>query len=140
MLRDLTLEKPSRAVITFSLPLVLSTVLQQTYNIANSVIVGRMVGSAALASVGAAYPITLFYIAVATGARWPSVVISAGKEARDMKSARYLPDCFVLLGITCLRESAQPPDYETVERFSEHMTLPPPISPFIPSASLPMFM
>ena len=93
MLRDLTLEKPSRAVITFSLPLVLSTVLQQTYNIANSVIVGRMVGSAALASVGAAYPITLFYIAVATGASMgSSVVISQlfGAGLRDMK-ARYLP-------------------------------------------------
>ncbi|HHU06510.1 MAG TPA: MATE family efflux transporter [Clostridiales bacterium] len=104
MLRDLTLEKPSRAVITFSLPLVLSTVLQQTYNIANSVIVGRMVGSAALASVGAAYPITLFYIAVATGASMgSSVVISqlfGAKKLRDMKSAIFTSIVsLVLLGI-----------------------------------------
>ncbi len=93
MLRDLTLEKPSRAVLTFSLPLVLSTVLQQMYNIANSIIVGRMVGSGALASVGAAYPITLFYIAVATGASMgSSVVISqlfGAKKMRDMKSAIF---------------------------------------------------
>ncbi len=104
MLRDLTLEKPSRAVLTFSLPLVLSTVLQQTYNIANSVIVGRMVGSGALASVGAAYPITLFYIAVATGASMgSSVVISqlfGAKKVRDMKSAIFTSIIsLVLLGV-----------------------------------------
>lgn len=77
MTTDLTVGKVPKVLISFSLPLLLSTVLQQFYNVADSMIVGRFAGEAALASIGAAYPITLFYVAIATGASMGcSVVIS----------------------------------------------------------------
>lgn len=82
---DLTQGKVSRVILTFSLPLLLSTVLQQFYNIADSMIVGNFAGTASLAAVGAAYPITLFFVAVATGASMGgSVVISQLFGARRM--------------------------------------------------------
>ncbi len=75
MLNYLTEGRPSRVIRRFSLPLLLSAALQQMYNIANSVIVGRYAGSEGLAAIGAAYPITLFFIAVATGSTMGSSVV-----------------------------------------------------------------
>ena len=67
--------------------------VQQLYNVVDSVIVGRYTGSEGLAAIGAAYPITLFFIAVATGAAMGcSVIISqlfGAKRLRDMKSAVF---------------------------------------------------
>ncbi len=93
MLNDLTIGKPAPVIWRFSLPLLLSTALQQLYNIAGSIIVGQFTGKDGLASIGAAYPITLFYIAVATGSSMgASVVISqlfGAKRLKDMKSAVF---------------------------------------------------
>lgn len=90
---DLTEGKPLKVIARFSLPLLLSTALQQIYNIADSVIVGRFTGAEGLAAVGAAYPITLFFIAFATGASMGcSVIISqlfGAKRMGDLKSAVF---------------------------------------------------
>ena len=92
-MKDLTQGKPSKIIFTFSLPLLLSTALQQIYNITDSVIVGQLSGHDGLAAIGAAYPITLFFIAIATGSSMGcSVIISqlfGAKQTRDMKSAIY---------------------------------------------------
>ena len=93
MITDLTEGKPVRVIWRFSLPLLLSTALQQLYNVADSVIVGRYTGAAGLAAIGAAYPITLFYIAFATGAAMGcSVIISqlfGAKRMGALKSAVF---------------------------------------------------
>lgn len=93
MITDLTQGKPLGVIWRFSLPLLLSTALQQLYNIADSVIVGQYTGSMGLAAVGAAYPITLFFVAFATGAGMGcSVVISqlfGAKRIGELKSAVF---------------------------------------------------
>lgn len=93
MITDLTTGRPIKVIWRFSLPLLLSTALQQVYNIADSIIVGQFTGAAGLAAIGAAYPITLFYIAFATGAAMGcSVIISQLFGARrigDLKSAVF---------------------------------------------------
>ncbi len=93
MITDLTTGKPLKVIWNFSLPLLLSTALQQLYNIADSVIVGQFTGSSGLAAIGAAYPITLFFIAFATGAAMGcSVIISqlfGAKRMGDLKSAVF---------------------------------------------------
>ncbi|MCD7927800.1 MAG: polysaccharide biosynthesis C-terminal domain-containing protein, partial [Oscillospiraceae bacterium] len=90
-MKDLTVGKPSRVILAFSLPLLLSTALQQIYNLADSAIVGQLTGEAGLAAIGAGYPITLFFVAVATGASMGcSVTISGlfgGKEMAKVKAA-----------------------------------------------------
>ncbi len=93
MITDLTVGKPLKVIWRFSLPLLLSTALQQLYNIADSIIVGRYTGSMGLAAIGAAYPITLFFVAFATGASMGcSVIISqlyGARRMRDLKSAVF---------------------------------------------------
>jgi len=90
---DLTVGKPSSVIMKFSLPLLLSTALQQLYNIANSIIVGQFTGGNGLAAIGAAYPITLFYVAIATGgAMGCAVTISqlfGSKDLARVKSAVF---------------------------------------------------
>ncbi len=55
-MNDLTQGKPFSVIWRFSLPLLLSMALQQLYNLADSIIVGRFTGEAGLAAIGAAYP------------------------------------------------------------------------------------
>lgn len=64
---DLSKGKPSKVLILFALPMILSVTLQQIYNIADSVIAGRLINPDALASVSASYPITMIYLSIATG-------------------------------------------------------------------------
>ena len=53
--RDLTKGKVTKAMWLFALPLILGNMLQQIYNIADTLIVGRYIGSDALAAVGSSY-------------------------------------------------------------------------------------
>ena len=86
---DLTTGKPSKVIFNFSLPLLLSTVLQQAYNIADSIIVGQYTGQMGLASIGSAYPITLLFVAIATGSSMGcSVVISQLFGAKNMEKLK----------------------------------------------------
>lgn len=93
MVNDLTKGKTSKVILYFSLPLFISVIFQQMYSIADSVIAGRFAGEAALASVGASYPITNIFNAIAVGCNIGcGVVISqlfgAGKY-RKVKTAVY---------------------------------------------------
>lgn len=91
MNKDLTHGSIGRVLITFSAPMFLSAVFQQLYSMADGVIAGRFAGKNALAAVGASYPVTMIFMAVALGSSvGVSVVISQlfGKEDyRSMKTA-----------------------------------------------------
>ena len=59
---DMTQGSEKRHIIMFSLPLLAGNLLQQTYNIVDTMVVGRYLGDDALADVGATGSITyLFY-------------------------------------------------------------------------------
>ena len=58
---------PLKALTFFALPMILGSFFQQIYNMADSVIVGRFVGSSALAAVGASAALTNVFICVALG-------------------------------------------------------------------------
>ena len=70
-----------------------SVIFQQLYNIADSIIAGKYAGEDALAAVGASYPITMIFMAIAVGSNVGcSVVISqlfGGRKYREMKTAIY---------------------------------------------------
>ena len=91
MNQDLTTGKPSPVLLRFTLPMFISVVFQQLYNIADSMIAGRFAGEDALAAVGASYPITMIFMAVAVGSNIGcSVVVSAlfgGREYRRLRTA-----------------------------------------------------
>lgn len=89
MVKDLTEGAPGRVLCGFSLPLFVSVVFQQIYNIADSVIAGKYAGEDALAAVGDSYPVTMIFMAVAIGSNIGcSVVISryfGAKQYKEMK-------------------------------------------------------
>lgn len=64
---DMTTGTPTKVLLRFTMPMLLSAVFQQMYNMTDSVVVGRYVGEAALAAVGASYPITMIFMAIAQG-------------------------------------------------------------------------
>lgn len=96
MITDLTEGSPSKKLFWFSMPLLLSVAFQQLYQMADSMIVGRFAetaqaGELALAAVGASYPITQLFVAVATGINiGTSVLVSqlfGAKRYLRMKTA-----------------------------------------------------
>ena len=67
MIRSLTEGKTSKVLLTYTIPMFISVIFQQLYNIADSVIAGRFAGEDALAAIGASYPITMIFMAIAIG-------------------------------------------------------------------------
>lgn len=71
----------------------IGVIFQQMYNIADSVIAGKFAGENALAAVGASYPITMLFMAVAMGSQIGcSVVVSqffGAKKYSQMKTVVY---------------------------------------------------
>lgn len=62
MTKDFTKGKLLPLLISFTIPLILGNILQLTYNAIDSIVVGRFVGSQALAAVGTANPIMTLLI------------------------------------------------------------------------------
>ena len=93
MITDMTVGKPHRVLLKFSMPLLLSAVFQQLYNIADTVIAGRCLGENALAAVGSSFPITMIFMAIALGStNGASVLIShlfGEKKLTEMKTAVF---------------------------------------------------
>ena len=102
MIKDLTEGNPQKVLWRFTIPMFISVIFQQLYNIADSVIAGKFAGEDALAAVGASYPITMIFMAIAVGSNVGcAVVISqlfGAKEYGKMKTAVYttLLSSFVL--------------------------------------------
>ena len=86
---DLTKEHPNKTLWRFLLPMMLSVMFQQIYNIADSMIAGKFAGEDALAAVGASYPITVIFMAFAVGMNLgTSVIVSRLFGAGDRKGVR----------------------------------------------------
>lgn len=57
----------TRTILTFAVPMILGNLLQQCYNIADTLIVGRFIGPEALAAVGSAYTLMVFLTSILLG-------------------------------------------------------------------------
>ena len=88
---DLTVGKTNKVLLRYILPLFLSVVFQQIYNIADSIVAGKFIGEAALAAVGNSYEITLMLLAFAFGCNMGASIATAknfgAKDYTEMKSA-----------------------------------------------------
>ena len=98
---DLTKEHPNKTLWRFLLPMMLSVMFQQIYNIADSMIAGKFAGEDALAAVGASYPITVIFMAFAVGMNLgTSVIVSRLFGAGDRKGVkRAVTTAFVASGV-----------------------------------------
>lgn len=67
MYRDLTKGNITKTLLLFSLPMIAGNLLQQFYNIADTLIVGKYIGRNALAAVGSAYTLMTFLTSILLG-------------------------------------------------------------------------
>lgn len=93
-----------KLLITFSIPLIISNLLQQMYNTADSIIVGNFVGSNGLAAVGSGTALINLIIAFAQGASvGAGVVVSQyiGADKKDkIKISVHTSICIsIILGL-----------------------------------------
>ena len=67
MNRDLTTGPVMGSMLRFAVPMILGNLLQQCYNIADTLIVGRFLGSHALAAVGSSFTLMTFLTSILLG-------------------------------------------------------------------------
>lgn len=90
MVRSMTSGSPIRLILSFSVPLLIGNVFQQFYNIADIIIVGRIIGVHALAAVGAAAPIFMSLIGLTIGlSSGFSVIVGQRFGAGDENGVRH---------------------------------------------------
>lgn len=86
---DMTVGSPFKVITKFAMPMLLSMVFVQLYNIMDSVIAGQFIGMDALAAVGVSFPIISIFIAIGNGASMgASMVISQCFGSHDEKRLR----------------------------------------------------
>ena len=86
---DMTSGDTVRHLIIFALPSLIGNVFQQIYNIADSIIVGRFVGSTALAAVGSTGSIAFLFFALYNGiGSGGGIIVSQYYGARDDKRVK----------------------------------------------------
>lgn len=91
-------------LLKFAFPLMIGNLLQQCYNIADTLIVGRFLGADALAAVGSAYTLMVFLTSIILGlcmgsSAFFSMKFGAGNTER-LKKSFFL--AFVLIGMITL--------------------------------------
>ena len=67
MQKNLTQGPITKTLVFFALPMIGGNMLQQLYNIADTLIVGRFIGSGALAAVGSSYTLMTFLTSIILG-------------------------------------------------------------------------
>ena len=91
MERDMTKGSPAKLILLFGLPILLSNVFQQFYNIADTAIVGHMLGDQALSAVGAVSSVYSLMLAISfgltNGFTIPVSKYFGSKEEENMRKA-----------------------------------------------------
>ena len=103
MYHDLTKGSISRSLLLFALPMMAGNLLQQFYNIADTLIVGRVLGKNALAAVGSSYTLMTFLTSIFLGLSMGSGALFSiyrGKgDERALKSS-IAHACGLILAVT----------------------------------------
>ena len=101
MQNELTHGPVMKTMLRFAVPMILGNLLQQCYNIADTLIVGRFLGAGALAAVGSAFSLMTFLTSIILGLAMGSGTVFSIRFGQ--KDDRALRECilasFALLGI-----------------------------------------
>ena len=101
---ELTQGSVMKTMLRFAIPMILGDLLQQCYNIADTVIVGKFLGADALAAVGSAFSLMTFLTSILLGlAMGSGTVFSIRWGQKDHQGLKEgILASFVLLGIVTL--------------------------------------
>ncbi len=101
---DMTVGTPWKAIMLFTVPMIIGNIAQQLYNTVDSIVVGRYIGDNALAAVGSAGPIVnlllVLFIGISAGA---NIMVSQYFGAKNRESLSYtIGNCITVTAICCL--------------------------------------
>ncbi len=88
---NMTAGNPSKLLAIFALPMLIGNLFQQAYNLVDSIVVGRFVGAAALAAVGATGSVTFLFFSISGGIGAGCGIVTsqyfgAGNDAKTRQS------------------------------------------------------
>ena len=87
--KDMTKGNPLKLIFLYSMPLLVGNIVQQFYNMADTIIVGKLLGTRALAAVGTTGPMNFLIIGFVTGLTAGFAVITAQKYgAKDTENLK----------------------------------------------------
>jgi putative MATE family efflux protein len=88
-MKDLTSGNETKLILRFATPMLLGNLFQQLYNIVDSVVVGKFIGTEALAAVGSSFPIVFSLISLIIGvASGGTIVIAQYFGARNFERVK----------------------------------------------------
>ena len=101
---DMTKGTPWKAILMFTLPMLIGNIAQQLYSTVDSIVVGKYIGDGALASVGSTLPILnmllVLFIGISAGA---SIMVSQYFGAQNRESLSYtIGNCITVTFIACV--------------------------------------
>ena len=103
--RDLTKGNITKTMLLFALPMTAGNILQQFYNIADTLIVGKFLGAGALAAVGASYALMIFLTSILLGLCMGSGALFSirygEKNIEKLKSSIFV-SFFLIAGVTII--------------------------------------
>ena len=102
---SMTEGSPAKLLLRFTIPMLIGNLFQQLYNMVDSIVVGRFVGSNALAAVGATGSLNFLFFAMSFGiAAGVGVVVSQyfGAERMDMVEKSIINGMYLLAAVSAL--------------------------------------
>lgn len=101
IMKDLTKGKPSVLILTFALPIFLANLLQLTYSIVDTRIVGTFLGENMLAAVGATTTLSNLIIGFLLGLSNGFAIVTAQKfGAKDIRAVKKSFATAIILGVS----------------------------------------
>lgn len=104
MQKDLTTGKVTSVMLRFAVPMILGNLLQQLYNVADTLIVGKYLGAGPLAAVGSSFTLMVFLTSIILGLCMGSGIVFSmlfgGQDMERLKNSIFIS--FVLIGSVSL--------------------------------------
>ena len=100
----MTVGKPWKVILTFTIPMVIGNIAQQLYSTVDSIVVGHYIGDDALTAVGSAAPILNMFLALFIGiSGGANIMVSQYCGSRDRKSLSYtVGNSITVTAIACI--------------------------------------
>ena len=101
---DMTVGKPWKSIVSFTIPMLIGNIAQQLYSTVDSIVVGQYNGDNALAAVGSATPILnlllVLFIGISAGA---SIMVAQYFGAKEREKLSYtVGNCITVTFIACI--------------------------------------
>lgn len=101
---DMTIGKPWKSIIMFSIPMIIGNIAQQLYSTVDSIVVGKYVGDNALAAVGSATPLfnllLVLFVGIAAGVGIMVAQYFGARSREELSST--IGTCITLTAIASL--------------------------------------